>query len=337
MKVIVKTNEIEIEKNNLINSGEYNITPCEFEFSEEYNGLTKMAVFSTCSVDVKVAILNNRCVIPYEVLENQGQVLLGVYGYESVNDELELRYSPTPKYFYVIQGSYKEGGDPELPPKSEWEQVIEEVNTAIDEANNLNIEAEKVGEVTTITITHKDGEEQEVQILDGEKGDKGDKGDPGQIKFIIVPTLPTQDIDESAIYLVPITPDIEGNNYEEYIYVNNQWELLGKIGVQIDLTDYVKNTDYASASKGGVIKVSTNYGVGTNSGTLIGVGKTYQEYSSSNTSLLISKGTLENVITGKELVSKSVNNLTNYYTKTEIDNLVGDISSAIDLINGESI
>ena len=45
MKVIVKTNEIEIEKNNLINSGEYNITPCEFEFSEEYNGLTKMAVF----------------------------------------------------------------------------------------------------------------------------------------------------------------------------------------------------------------------------------------------------------------------------------------------------
>lgn len=307
MKVIVKTNEIEIEKNNLINSGEYNITPCEFEFSEEYNGLTKMAVFSTCSVDVKVAILNNRCVMPYEVLENQGQVLLGVYGYESVNDELELRYSPTPKYFYVIQGSYKEGVDPELPPQSEWEQVIEEVNTAIYEANNLNIEAEKVGKVTTITITHKDGEEQEVQILDGEKGDKGDKGDAGSIKMIIVQALPTEDIDESAIYLLPLeNPTEEGNNYAEYIYVNNQWELLGRIGVQVDLTDYVKNTDYATDSVGGVIK--SNYGNGfgvSNSGALFTHEKTYAQYTSGGNAMVIGKGTLENVITGKGLVSNT--------------------------------
>ena len=99
----------------------------------------------------------------------------------------------------------------------------------------------------------------------------------------------------------------------------------------------VSTTDYATSSVGGVIKVHTQYGVGTNSGTLIGVGKTYQEYSNSNVSLLISKGTLENVITGKELVSKSVNNLTNYYTKTEIDGIVGDINEVIDLINGEVI
>lgn len=307
MKVIVKTNEIEIEKNNLINSGEYNITPCEFEFSEEYNGLTKMAVFSTCSIDVKVAILNNRCVIPYEILENQGQVLLGVYGYESVNDELELRYSPTPKYFYVIQGSYKEGNDPELPPKSEWEQVIEEVNTAINEANNLNIEAEKVGKVTTITITHKDGEEQEVQILDGEKGDKGDKGDAGSIKMIIVQALPTENIDESAIYLLPLeNPTEEGNNYAEYIYVNNQWELLGRIGVQVDLTDYVKNTDYGNATTGGVVK-----GTGAYSFTIDNQGRpnantlTYEQYGSYSDNNFISKGTLNNVITGKGLVSNT--------------------------------
>ena len=308
MKVIVKTNEIEIEKNNLINSGEYNITPCEFEFSEEYNGLTKMAVFSTCSIDVKVAILNNRCVIPYEVLENQGQVLLGVYGYESVNDEIELRYSPTPKYFYVIQGSYKEGNDPELPPKSEWEQVIEEANTAINEANNLNIEAEKVGKVTTITITHKDGEEQEVQILDGEKGDKGDKGDAGSIKMIIVQALPTENIDESAIYLLPLeNPTEEGNNYAEYIYVNNQWELLGRIGVQVDLTDYVKNTDYASASKGGVIKVSMGtYGFTIDSnGNLRSDPLSYANYLTKTNYYNVDKGTLENVITGKGLVSNT--------------------------------
>ena len=64
------------------------------------------------------------------------------------------------------------------------------------------------------------------------------KGDAGAIQFEIVEELPSENIKEDTIYLVPIEPDIEGNNYEEYIYVNNQWELLGKIGVQVDLTNY---------------------------------------------------------------------------------------------------
>ena len=42
--------------------------------------------------------------------------------------------------------------------------------------------------------------------------------------------------------------------------------------------------------------------------------------------MFISKGTLENVITGKELVNK-----------TYVDDLVGDINSALDSINGEVI
>jgi hypothetical protein len=79
--------------------------------------------------------------------------------------------------------------------------------------------------------------------LKGEQGDKGDKGDPGAIKFEIVEQLPTTDIDEDTIYLVPITPDTDDNNYEEYIYVNGEWELLGKIGVHVDLTDYYTKSE----------------------------------------------------------------------------------------------
>lgn len=99
----------------------------------------------------------------------------------------------------------------------------------------------------------------------------------------------------------------------------------------------VSTTDYANSTTGGVLKVTTDYGVGVNNGTLQGVGKTYQNYTNAGVSLIISKGTLENVITGKGLVTKDVNNLTNYYTKTEIDNMLGDINEVIDLINGEVI
>ena len=167
MNIKVTPHTIELNRTTIINTGEYNVTPCTFEFSEEFEGLTKQAVFSTCENTYKTAILNNRCTIPSEVLEEEGQVLLGVDGYVTENNELELRYSPTPVYFNIKLGSYKEGNDPDLPKPSEWEKVLEEVNTAIEETNNLNIDAEKEDHTTTITITKKDGTPKEVEVLDG--------------------------------------------------------------------------------------------------------------------------------------------------------------------------
>lgn len=336
--MIIKVNPhtIDFTQDVEINSGEYNITTLEFEFSDEFNGLTNQAVFTTCNGTYKTPILNNQCTIPYEVLTEKGQVLLGVFGYEGEED-LTLRYSPTPKYFSVINGSYKEGNEPQIPPKSEWEQLVEEVNEAITEANNLNVSATKEGTVTTITVTKKDGTTYQVQILDGEKGDKGDKGDPGAIKMQIVNVLPETG-QEDTIYLVPIDEPETGNNYDEYIYTNGQWEKLGGIQVEVDLTDYVKNTDYATASKGGVIK-SGYYGlqVDSSNGKAYCDTYTYANYGNVENQRFISKGTLENVITGKGLITNTVNNLTNYYTKTEIDNTIGDINSLLDTINGEVI
>ena len=305
MNIQVGTHEIIITQDENINAGEYNVTVCTFDFSDEYEDLTKQAVFSTCSDTYKTPILNNQCTIPSEVLESQGSVLLGVYGYESSNDELVLRYSPKPQYFVVSNGSYKEGNDPDLPKPSEWEQVLEQVNTAINETNNLNIEAEKVDHTTTITITHKDGEEQTVQILDGEKGEQGEPGVPGAVKFLIVAELPTDNIQTDAIYLVPRQDQSQTDMYDEYMYVNNNWELLGEKQIAVDLTDYVKFTDYSSTSKGGVIKLG--YGLlKTNDGKPYANNYTYQNYQEQvGDNYFISKGTLENVITGKGLVSNT--------------------------------
>lgn len=99
----------------------------------------------------------------------------------------------------------------------------------------------------------------------------------------------------------------------------------------------VSTTDYATENTGGVLKIANSFGIAVDSGTLKGNEKTYAQYNSAGNKMLICKGTLENVITGKELVSKSVNNLTNYYTKTEVDGMLGDINEVIDLINGEVI
>jgi len=47
--------------------------------------------------------------------------------------------------------------------------------------------------------------------------------------------LPTEDIDEDTIYMVPKTGST-GDVYNEYLYVNNTWELIGS--TEVDLTNY---------------------------------------------------------------------------------------------------
>lgn len=76
---------------------------------------------------------------------------------------------------------------------------------------------------------------------------------------------------------------------------------------------YVKNTDYATISTGGVVKVgsdsSVDYGFNlTDDGVLYARQKNYTNYLSVNNNYAISKGTLENVIANKTNTSVFPNN-----------------------------
>ena len=138
----------------------------------------------------------------------------------------------------------------------------------------------------------------------------------------VVQTLPTQDISTTTIYFVPKATATTQDVYDEYIYVSNNWEHIGS--TQVDLTNYVKNTDYATNSVAGVVRVASGFNVDSSNGGTYASNLTYANYGTAGNTTFISKGTLENVITGKDLT-----------TKTYVDGLVGDISNAIDLINGE--
>ena len=83
-----------------------------------------------------------------------------------------------------------------------------------------------------------------------------------QFKLSIVDELPLAG-EKMTLYLVPK----EGTNndvYDEYIWIEQteSFEHLGTTAV--DLTDYVKKTDVATAKDYGVVKVSGLYGVGIN-------------------------------------------------------------------------
>ena len=112
------------------------------------------------------------------------------------------------------------------------------------------------------------------------------------------------------------------------------------------LTNYVTNTDYANENTGGVIKPMTYFSTAIGStGTLYCEENSYSVYQSKDNRAFISKGTLENVITGKNLISTSgatmagalvAQNNTNYTTK-QVRNVVFSTSepTSSDGANGD--
>ena len=82
---------------------------------------------------------------------------------------------------------------------------------------------------TQVTITLSNGQSTSFTIYNGIN-----------TNFQIVESLPTENISTSTIYLVPSTKPEAENIYDEYIYVNNNWEHIGS--TSIDLSDYVTKT-----------------------------------------------------------------------------------------------
>lgn len=87
------------------------------------------------------------------------------------------------------------------------------------------------------------------------------KGDAGAIKMQITNVLPETGSDDT-IYLVPLEePESQENRYAEYVWVDNNWELLGKIGIQVDLTDYA-TIDYVDNLVGDIESILETLDIG---------------------------------------------------------------------------
>lgn len=356
-------------------TGDYASTKINFTFDREDG--TKIFEMKNPSDQIVYAgeIVNNEVILAgeengqnFSIFNEEGLYIYEISLYVGDSKLTSTKGQLPVKKEQVIIGD--ETIEPYLPI---FDQLMQDISLAITETNNLNITAEKVDTTTTIEITDKQGQTTTIEILDGEKGDKGEKGDAGAIKMEIVKPLPQIGSDDT-IYLVPITklqvetlpetglPDtiyiiistgkryvyksnqwveeLQDNNFNEYIWVSNDWEPLGGINTDIDMSAYytktetntlldnkVGFTDYATSDKGGVIKIDNGLGTDiSNTGKLTSYVRTYAQYGNANDKMFISKGTLENVITGKGLTTKSY-----------VDGLVGDIASAIDSINGEVI
>lgn len=108
-----------------------------------------------------------------------------------------------------------------------------------------------------------------------------------------------------------------------------------------DMTSYVRFSDTAGVSQGGtydygVIRGGQANGVNINDGLISGTTYSYDTYTGTNNSLLISKGTLENVVRGKELQSATDVAATVGRETTDRQSAVNDLQRQIDAVTSSS-
>jgi len=404
MQIIVKPHSLELNKTIDVNSGEYNIQECNFTFSSEYDGLTKMAIFSNEDNSFTAMINNGSCIIPSEILQNEGTIGLGVYGYLVQGDNLIKRYSPKPVFFNVELGSYQLAQESQDPSSDIITQILQQLENLSNDIILLQNNYNNLINNTIPTLALKSEIPTKTSQLTNDSNFAYESDIPDVSNFITKDvnnlTNYTKTSDLSSVALSGAYSDLNGTpdlsiyatntalgnettarenadiglqgqidaitsatdvkdivgtyadlqNYDTQHLGNNdiikvlqdsthndamtyyRWVITGGVGAwsyigqegpyytksEIDTTllPYVKNTDYASSSKGGVIKTNSTYA--TNifaNGDLYAEEKTYAQYETLGKKAFISKQTLENVLTAR----------------------IGDINTVLDTINGEVI
>lgn len=95
-------------------------------------------------------------------------------------------------------------------------------------------------------------------------------GNISTIDVLVVEALPTANISETTIYLVPKTGETN-DIYNEYMYINSNWEVIGS--TQIDLTNYLTKTGDASNTTAAFTAAETRANIATGESLAIIFGK----------------------------------------------------------------
>ena len=142
MATIIKLNcinqELSFAENPLVASGGYNEDKLQINFCELWNGYAKVCVFYQNPNKHYFAMMeeDDTCVIPYEALQSDGILYLGVFG---CNTEGKTRTSQIVKYV-VEKGAININLQPEEPTPDIYEQFLTEVDRIRDYFIQLNEE-----------------------------------------------------------------------------------------------------------------------------------------------------------------------------------------------------
>lgn len=173
-----------------VTEGSKNFVQLLFTFSDDWDGIDKWALFARDNKTYEVAIVDGKCIVPYECARTSGQFQLTVVGKETAGDVIA---TTSDKAVRVSSNEFEEnptGSETRLTNTflvDTLAKVKEYADKAKEYSESVNVFIPSVDADGVMTWTNKAGlanpapvnvkGERGPQGLPGAKGDKGDKGD----------------------------------------------------------------------------------------------------------------------------------------------------------------
>lgn len=187
-KLYARKNQLTITKREPLTSGSVNVYRARFEFSDDWQGMKRKAVFIGSGVQIPVLLDDSgECDIPWETLvKHGGQLIAGVYGTTDDSTLPTIRVS----LGTILEGVTPNGEGPKPPTPDIWQQELDSKGDALDynggklyllsgenvlSAVHLPSGSGGGGNEVYIPVPGPQGE----QGPPGERGPQGEKGDPG--------------------------------------------------------------------------------------------------------------------------------------------------------------
>lgn len=163
-------------------SGDYNSTKLVFDFDVE-NG-TKIFEMRNDKNEVIFVdeIVNNEVILVGKDEEDNNCSLFtkkGIYVFEISLYDGDSKLTSESNCFVVNQEQVVVDGETVELYLPVFDKLINDVESAVNEVETIDIDVSKSGSTSTVTLTKKDGTNKEVQILDGIDGIDGANGQDG--------------------------------------------------------------------------------------------------------------------------------------------------------------
>lgn len=172
IKISKETRQVDLSKYVIGNDAENLQGNLVFTFTDEFVIGQARLEYETSDTKAYLPLIQKEetYVMPIKsVITKQGQIYMQLVITEGIDEE-EIPIFKSNVFYVVVNESI----NAEIEQPDEYQTWIEIANTKLNQIDNLNIEVKKVDNVSTLTITKKDGTTNSVEILDGEKGEKGD-------------------------------------------------------------------------------------------------------------------------------------------------------------------
>lgn len=256
MKFLVKKQQIDCIERDKLADGQIAFVSFRFVFDNEWEGLYKVVQFmqDKNTYNISLGVDGYSCKMPSEL--QAGCAEMSLFGYVP-DDETALRATTAPIKLRIEQSGFSSSGSEVVPPTPDlYQQLIAKIDEKIasvhdgaDGASAYEIAVEngytgtEAEWLSSLKGEKGDAGEQGIQGIQGEKGDTGAAGKDGMNGTDgrdgangFSPTATVTETDAGAVI------SITDKNGTTTATVKN-----GTSGTSVDLSDYAKKADVATA------------------------------------------------------------------------------------------